>query len=117
MPLIQKVILPGIENARKAAREGIPEIYRKKFDSAINGSLRAAIDCKCLDCCAFIRKEVGKCAVYGCPLWSVRPYQDNAIPAGKPPVKGSLSEEDDFYDDWDEEEEKSTTEAIRGLKQ
>lgn len=40
-----------------------------------DGSREAAIRLKCLDCCGS-DTEVGRCRVYTCGLWTVRPYQD-----------------------------------------
>jgi len=70
------------EEVRKF-RADMPEIYRRTYDKAIKGSLRAAVNSKCLDCSCWQRKEVQDCLVLACPLWTVRPYQQKAIPAKK----------------------------------
>ncbi len=34
-------------------------------------SYRAAVELKCLECCAWQRTEAGTCEIRGCPLWAV----------------------------------------------
>jgi hypothetical protein len=34
-------------------------------------SYRAAVELKCLDCCAWRRTEARRCEIRGCPLWAV----------------------------------------------
>lgn len=38
-------------------------------------SLRAAINAKCVECCAGSKAEVKRCAITSCPLWEIRPFQ------------------------------------------
>lgn len=52
------------------------------YGRALRGELspRAAIKAKCYECCAWERHEggddrIGGCAVRGCPLWALRPFQ------------------------------------------
>lgn len=40
-------------------------------------SLRLAINAKCYDCVCYIKKEITRCEIKNCPLWNVRPYQNN----------------------------------------
>ena len=40
-------------------------------------SLRASIDAKCYDCSNYQKEEVRHCTVTSCPLWYVRPWQDD----------------------------------------
>ncbi len=57
-------------------RKFIPERYRKTYDKAVAGKgLRAAVNARCLDCCAWQRTEIRDCPALSCPLWAVRPYQ------------------------------------------
>ncbi len=59
-----------------AQRKHIPDNCLKIYDKAILGkSLRAAINARCIDCCAWQKAEVHKCPAMSCPLWAVRPYQ------------------------------------------
>ncbi len=59
-----------------AQREHVPENCLKIYDKAMEGkSLRAAINARCIDCCAWQKVEVHKCPAMACPLWAVRPYQ------------------------------------------
>lgn len=46
-----------------------------RIERAKAGSLRAAIDMKCIDCSCEDREEIRKCTVIGCPLYPHRPYQ------------------------------------------
>lgn len=69
-----------LTDQQKAAVAKVPERYRRIYTKALNGSLRAAITAKCLECCAWVRKEGGKdnikdCHITTCPLWPKRPYQ------------------------------------------
>ena len=56
-------------------RQVVPTRHRRLVDKVEDGSLRAAIDLKCLDCSDYQVAEVRHCTVTGCPLYSVRPYQ------------------------------------------
>jgi hypothetical protein len=42
-----------------------------KVADQVNSSYRAAVELKCLDCCAWQRTEVQRCEIRGCPLWAV----------------------------------------------
>ncbi len=44
--------------------------WRKLADQAAT-SYRAAVELKCLDCCAWQRTEARSCEIRGCPLWAV----------------------------------------------
>lgn len=55
---------------------GVPSKFAKKAAKAANGSLKAAIALKCLDCSNWQMKEVRECQVKSCPLFSCRPYQN-----------------------------------------
>jgi hypothetical protein len=69
---------------QKAAIARAPERYRKVFTKALQGSsLRAAVTAKCLECCAFERRESGidrikDCTSQACPLYPKRPYQQRS---------------------------------------
>ena len=59
-------------------REKIPRKYRRLYDRAVSGkSLRASINCQCLECCDWSSKEVNLCSDLGCPLFAVRPYRSS----------------------------------------
>lgn len=47
----------------------------KTVEKARNGSLKARIKLKCLDCCNWQKVEVAVCECDDCPLWDVRPYK------------------------------------------
>ena len=69
-------------------RRNIPDLfhgsYRKTYDKAVEGSLRAAINSKCLDCVCWVQAEVKKCPHLSCSLWTVRPYQTASKISQKP---------------------------------
>lgn len=66
-------------------REQIPRKYRRLYDRAVSGkSLRASINCQCLECCEWVSKEVVLCSDLGCPLFAVRPYRSSgSAPEGR----------------------------------
>jgi hypothetical protein len=79
-----------------AQRKNIPESCLKIYDKAMKGkSLRAAINARCCDCCAWQKAEVHKCTAYSCPLWKVRPYQrrQKAAQSLKPVRKGQFQKQ------------------------
>ncbi len=45
--------------------------HRARAEKAANGSLRAAIDLKCVECNAWDLVEAKRCEIVGCPLWPV----------------------------------------------
>ncbi len=45
------------------------------IQKAEEGSTKALIKLKCLDCCCDQREEIRNCLVVSCPLFPVRPYQ------------------------------------------
>jgi hypothetical protein len=56
-------------------RRVVPVRHHRLVDRVELGSLRAAIDLKCLDCSDYQITEVRHCTVTACPLHGVRPYQ------------------------------------------
>ena len=42
-------------------------------------SLRFAINAKCWDCVCFQKREVTRCVMTDCPLWLLRPWQNEEI--------------------------------------
>lgn len=54
-------------------------MYRAQFERLWAGSKSKALalKCKCLDCCCYQRLEVAKCGAQHCPLWRLRPYQND----------------------------------------
>jgi hypothetical protein len=44
--------------------------FRRRAERAAT-SYRAAVELKCLECCAWERPEVKRCEIVGCPLWSL----------------------------------------------
>lgn len=53
----------------------VPQKYNPLLKRLSQGSLKAAIKLKCLECSAWVAKEVGSCQVHGCPLFPIRPFQ------------------------------------------
>lgn len=58
-----------------------PTERRKRYRRLAERARRqraAAIQLKCLDCCAWQAREVRRCAIRDCALWSFRPYQEKS---------------------------------------
>lgn len=53
----------------------VPDKYNSLLQRLKNGSLKAAIKLKCLECSCWVSKEVGLCKVNACPLFPIRPFQ------------------------------------------
>ena len=54
--------------------QDVPRRWRShwlKLARQAAASYRAAVELKCLDCCAWQRTEVQRCEIRGCPLWAV----------------------------------------------
>jgi hypothetical protein len=56
-------------------KQDLPESMHKRLDAAANGSLKAAVALKCVDCSGGSKKEVALCSIRDCPLWGFRPFQ------------------------------------------
>jgi hypothetical protein len=67
-PAPQRLSLPLL-------RRVVPVRHHRLVDRVEAGSVRAAIDLKCLDCSDYQIAEVRHCTVTACPLYGVRPYQ------------------------------------------
>ena len=50
--------------------------YKSLVKKIGKGNVRAAVKLNCLQCCAFVPKEVEECGSVSCPLWPFRPYQE-----------------------------------------
>lgn len=56
--------------------QACPKVYQGHVEKMGDGSLRAAVTLKCLECCSWHREAVANCGSSGtCPLWPFRPYQ------------------------------------------
>ncbi|HSW63971.1 MAG TPA: hypothetical protein VLH56_11790 [Dissulfurispiraceae bacterium] len=67
------------ERAEKVKKriESVPKVYRGIYQRAVEGrGLRAAIKSQCLECVCWQREEVKICSDSACPLYAVRPYQE-----------------------------------------
>lgn len=60
---------------RKSVKRNGGERFLPLVNRAEKGSLKAAVQLHCLDCCAYQTKEVKNCSSYICPQWAFRPYQ------------------------------------------
>jgi hypothetical protein len=49
--------------------------YLPLIEKIEKGSMAAAVKFHCLECCAFVTKEVRLCGCQECALWPFRPYQ------------------------------------------
>jgi len=55
-----------------------PERFRERYKKALlTRQRKPSVDMKCLDCSNFQVSEIKNCPVDTCPLWNVRPYQQN----------------------------------------
>ena len=68
-------------------------------------SLRASINAKCFDCMGqdsdpAVKWRIGNCEIPDCPLYNVRPYQDNTLRA-MPAVLRCDSEQETLDDDME----------------
>ena len=65
----------------KALIEKVPVSCREVYSRALHGRSRAAaVKAKCLECCAWVRRDgghdrIGGCRIRSCPLWAFRPFQ------------------------------------------
>jgi hypothetical protein len=69
----RRKVMPN--DARIALTLVTPKALHGKVNRAANGSLKAAVALKCLDCSGGSKKEVALCAIKECSLWSFRPYK------------------------------------------
>lgn len=57
----------------------VPEKYRGIYEKAMKGKSRGAgVKAACLECCGYVRAEVGLCTDRECPLYPYRPYRSSA---------------------------------------
>ena len=61
--------------AVKACMRVMPENRHRLVKRMGQGSLKAAIKLKCLDCANHYTDEIRHCPIVECPLWSFRPFQ------------------------------------------
>ncbi len=64
-----------LANAIKKIDFITPIQYKPVVKRIKNGSMKAAIQLKCLDCSDFQSTEVRNCECVECPLWVFRPYK------------------------------------------
>lgn len=58
-----------------AMRKSFPVLSLPVIQKAQNGSIKAAVKLKCYDCSGFQKVEIKNCTVFSCPLYPIRPYQ------------------------------------------
>lgn len=51
-----------------------PDRFKPVADRVKKGSMKAAIQLKCLDCCDYQTAEIRNCTCNDCSLWAFRPY-------------------------------------------
>lgn len=70
---------PKFASVFKELRQSLIRNDAQRFlplvDRIEKGSMKAAVQLHCLDCCAFQTKEVRNCTAFICPQWAFRPYQ------------------------------------------
>ena len=60
--------------AQIAKRRLIPSRYRHLYDQAVGGSRRATLRYHCLECVAWVSREVERCSSPGCVCYPYRLY-------------------------------------------
>jgi len=55
----------------------MPVGWRKVYLRALGGSQAAGIKAHCGECIGWIRDEITKCTAHACPLYRLRPFQDD----------------------------------------
>lgn len=68
---------PAAIRSINAMRKDIPSAYRSVVEKIAEGSMKAAVKLKCLDCCNYDKVEIRECEAYSCPLWLFKPYNTN----------------------------------------
>jgi len=58
----------------KKLKEVTPQNLHNRVNKVKKGSLKSAVELKCLDCSGYVKKEVKNCCVYSCALWCFRPF-------------------------------------------
>ena len=70
---------PEIVNSLSIIGNAVPRELKERFTPVVeavkNGSMKAAVKLKCLDCSNYQPKEIKLCPVNSCPLWAFRPFQ------------------------------------------
>lgn len=67
---------PEIINHLESLKVKVPERYVSLTDKIAEGSLKAALKLKCLECCNYQREEIRECRCKGrCAVWHLRPFQ------------------------------------------
>ena len=69
----RKEKMAGFATTFSQMRKEYPQTLLPIINRAENGSLRAAITLKCLECSGFVRSEARQCAVTDCSLFPHRP--------------------------------------------
>jgi ribosomal protein L44E len=70
---------PTIQIALAKINKATPERFRPMAERIRKGSMKAALQLKCLDCSDYSTTEVKRCGCNDCPLWVFRPYQDKIL--------------------------------------
>lgn len=68
---------PAISAALVALKRFMPnnDAMQNRVQNIANGSLKIAVEAKCLDCSGMSSKNVRLCPCIECPLWAFRPFQ------------------------------------------
>jgi hypothetical protein len=56
-------------------RDSIDKRFHPRIDKAQDGSMKAALELKCITCSGMSTSEVGQCHIDDCPLYPFRPFQ------------------------------------------
>ena len=66
---------PKIKQSLCQIKAVVPERFQPVVNRVIKGSMKAAVNLKCLDCCDYQPIEVKLCECNACSLWPFRPYK------------------------------------------
>ena len=73
-PEPQEGAVPAVSDPLATCPPELRDRYASRAKRA-SKSLRASVDLKCLECCAWSAVEVKRCRVMSCALWPRRPFQ------------------------------------------
>ena len=91
--LLERLPIPERQRVERQAA-AVPEHFRKLFLRAAVGlaSRGEVLKARCLDCCAWQKREVILCTARGCPSWVSRPWREYARETAASEIRALESE-------------------------
>lgn len=65
------------DEIRAEQMSSLPATVKGFYEKAFLRSKANAVKAKCLECTCNQREEIKRCNIFTCPLYEVRPYQNN----------------------------------------